>query len=656
LSDNNNNFRLATMTAAVSGVFSIVVCALLIYDYARRGNGDPLDNMVYQTIKAALAKQPDNEALKTQIRDLDLHLRREYFRQRAFAVVGAGLLLGGVAIFLVSIKTAAALRRVLPHPQAPPSPQDFESQWTRIGRWAVTILALAMASLAIVLIINIHLDIPSPQSLLPVAEKKSFTLPVEKTISPLPLGEKQPSPIPSGEKQPSPIPSGEKQPSPLPSGEKQPSPIPSGEKQPSPLPSGEKQPSPLPLGEGQGEGVTPPTDEEIANNWPSFRGPGGSGISAYENIPTEWDASSGKNIRWRTPVPLSGNNSPIVWKDRVFLTGADENRREVYCFDAAGGKLLWQKEVPGTPQSKSQKPDIKFNTGFASPTAATDGRRVFAIFANGDLAAYDVNGKLVWSKSLGLPDNAYGHASSLAMYKNLLLVQFDQGSTENEEKSKLFAFDTATGNPVWQAERPVRNSWPSPIVIHAADRDQIITASDPLVISYDPKDGREIWRARCLGTNAAPSPVFARGKVFVAQESAALSAIRADGNGDVTATHVVWKAEDGLPDICSPLAGAGFVFLLDSQGTLTCYDAEKGEQLWAEDFDEGFKSSPGMAGKFVYLFAITGKAWVLEPTREKCRRAAENNLGEECVACPAFQDGCFYIRGDKHLICVGKKL
>jgi outer membrane protein assembly factor BamB len=605
---DENNYRLATLTAAIAGVFSLVVCALLIYDYSRRGNGDPLENEVFQTLKAALAKQPDNDVLKSQIRVLDLQLRREYFRQRAFTVAGAVLLLGGVAIFLISIKTAAALRRELPHPQPIATPPDVESQWTRIGRWAVAGVALALAALAIVLSFNMRLDIPSPTPHLPTNLR---SVPGEGRGEGISASSNSPS-IDVG--------------------------------------SGPKSSAMSSLAP-----EASPSDEEIARAWPSFRGPDGRGTSAYENIPTEWDASSDKNIRWKTPVPLPGNNSPIVWKDRVFLTGANEKQREVYCFDAASGKLLWQKAAPSTLQNAARALKLDEGTGYAAPTAATDGRRVFAIFANGDLAAFDFNGNLAWSKSLGIPDNAYGHASSLVTYKNLLVVQFDQGSSEKASKSKLLAFETATGNPVWRTDRPVKNSWPSPIVVHAADRDQIITASDPLVISYDPKDGREIWRVKCLGSDTAPSPTFTAGKVFVAQESAALSAIRADGHGDVTATHVVWKGEDGLPDICSPLACDQFVFLLTSYGSLTCYDAEKGDQLWVEDFGEDFKSSPGMAGKLAYVFAENGKAWVIEPRRDKCVRVAECNLGEPCVTTPAFQDGCFYIRGKNNLFCIGNK-
>ena len=590
------------MTAAIAGVFSLVVCALLFYDYSRRASGAPLENEAFLALKAALAKQPENDSdLKLRIRSLDLALRREYFRQRTFTRVGAALLLGGAAIFLASTKTAAALRRELPHPQPLSTPQDVESRWSRAGRWAVAALALSLAATAIVLSFMVSLN-----------------------VSPLPPGENKGEGI-----------------------------------------------SPLPPGEGKGEGASgsaptkpvastpeaPPSAEEFAKSWPSFRGPGGSATSAYDNIPAEWDATSGKNIRWKATVPLPGNSSPVVWNNRIFLTGADEKRREVYCFAAASGKILWQKEVPGTPQSTAKPPKVNKETGYAASTAATDGRRVFAIFANGDLAAFDFNGNLAWSKSLGIPDNTYGHASSLLTYNNLLVVQFDQGSSEKAAKSKLLAFDSATGNPVWQTQRPVKNSWPSPIVIHAADRDQIITAATPWAISYDPKDGREIWRVKCFSStqDIGPSPAYAAEKVFVANESAALWAIRADGKGDVTATHVAWKGEDGLPDACSPLATKQFVFLLD-YSTVTCYDAEKGNVLWTEDFDDNFTSSPTMAGKNLYLFGLTGKCWIVEPTPEKCVRVAECNLAEGCVTTPAFQNGCLYIRGENHLFCIGKNL
>jgi outer membrane protein assembly factor BamB len=571
LNDNNGNYRLATLTAAIAGVFSLVVCALLLHDYYRRGSGDPLENQAFIALKNALALQPDNEELKSEIRAMDLHLRQRYFRQRAFTLTGAGLLIAGVAIFLISAKTAATLRRKLPQPQPLTSPKDIESQWTAIGRRAVVFLSFALIVVAIALSVSVSLEFPRL----------------------------------------------------------------------------DRQPIPRAIAEA------PPTEVEIARAWPSFRGPSGQGVSAYLNIPTEWDAATGKNLRWKTPVPLPGNNSPVVWNDRVFLTGADEKQREVYCFDAASGKLIWKKETPGTAQSTAKVPKVNKETGYAAPTAATDGRRVFAIFANGDLAAFDFQGNLAWSKSLGIPDNAYGHASSLTMYKNLLWVQFDQGALETAGKSRLLAFDSATGSIVWEAKRPVPNSWASPIVIHYADQDQIITAANPWVIAYNPVTGRDIWRAKCLQGDIGPSPTFAAGKVFAVNESSVLSAIRVDGQDDVTSTHIVWRGEDGLPDICSPLANDEFVLLLTTYGTMTCYDAATGEQLWTEDFDEDCISSPSLVGKLVYVFANSGKGWIVEPQREKCQRIAEGNLGEECVTSPAFQDGCFYIRGKNSLFCIG---
>jgi outer membrane protein assembly factor BamB len=233
-----------------------------------------------------------------------------------------------------------------------------------------------------------------------------------------------------------------------------------------------------------------------------------------------------------------------------------------------------------------------------------------------------------------------------------LLVQFDQGSSKSP-KSKLYAFDSASGSIAWQVDRPVPNSWSTPIVIHSADRDQIITSADPWVISYNPTDGAELWRVKCLRTDIGPSPVFADGKVYVANDNAVLSAIRADGQGDVTATHIAWKGEDGMPDTCSPLATKDYVFLMASFGTLTCYDSAGGEMLWSEDFDGDFTASPGWAGSRLYLVSKSGKTYITEPTREKCQRIGEAGLGEECVTSPAFQDGRIYLRGKDHLFCIG---
>ncbi len=413
---------------------------------------------------------------------------------------------------------------------------------------------------------------------------------------------------------------------------------------------------PVLRGEGKvGQAILPaPTADEIRTAWSRFRGPDGSGISAYTNVPDSWDAASGKNIVWKTAVALPGNSSPVVCGGRVFLTGADKEHRAVFCFDATTGGLLWKQEAPSTPES-AEPFKVTDSAGYACSTVATDGRFVAAMFANGDLAAFDLNGKLAWSKSLGVPKNNYGHASSLALCKDLVLVLMDQGNVDNG-LSMLSAMRLATGEVVWEKRRAAGDSWSTPIVIEHAGRTQIIVAAVPSVIAYDPKDGAELWRVNG-GETGEPtaSPVFANGMVYaVANAQSGLNAIKADGKGDVTATHIAWKGEDNLPDICSPLATEKYVYTLSSSGTVTAYDARKGTKAWEYDVDDmRFKSSPSMVGKRLYLIGEEGKGVILEPGAKECRNVGQTDIGEACTASPAFQDGRIFIRGSGHLFCIG---
>ena len=561
----DNAYKLAVRTAAVAGVFSLIVCALLLFEYSRRPAKDPGESPALMDLREEINTQPDNEKLRKVYRSLDQQLRQEYFFQRAFTTAGAWLLLGGASVFLISASWAATLRRKLPKPEPRTTQIDREEATTQVGRWAVAGLSLLLVATVVTLSITM-----------------SKTLP------------------PAGP----------------------------------PLPE------------------SPADAKELAKAWPRFRGPGGLGISAFADLPTSWDGESGKNILWKTVVPLPGKNSPVVCRGRVFLSGADEKRRKVFCFDAEDGKLLWQREVPGTPQSMRTPLEIEF-AGFAAPTTVTDGYRVFAIFANGDIAALDYAGKVVWSRSLGIPDNDYGHASSLTMFENRVLVQFDQG-TKKDDKSKFLALDADTGKTVWEMPRAVPASWTSPIVVESAGRKQVISATSPWVFSYDPVDGTELWRAKCLSQDVGPSPTFRTGTVYVANAYPCLSAIGADGSGDVTETHVKWTGEDGMPDTACPLVTDKYVLLLASYGVLTCYSTNDGKMLWEEDFDTQFASSPSLVGDRVYIFGEEGDAWVVEPGDEGCKRISEAKLGEDCVTSPAFQKGRIYIRGKKHLFCIGQ--
>jgi len=391
--------------------------------------------------------------------------------------------------------------------------------------------------------------------------------------------------------------------------------------------------------------------------WPRFRGPGGAGTAGDGEYPTFWDATTGEGIVWKTPVPLPGYGSPIVWGDRVFLTGADERTREVYCFDAASGGMLWRAVMDGVPDSRDGPEDLWNEASYAAPTPATNGLQVCAMFANGDIAGFDFQGKRLWACNLGLPDNDYGHASSPVMWRNLALVQFDQAKAE-DGKSALIALDSETGRTVWRVKRPVGQSWSSPILIRAGGADQVVLLGKPWVMAYDPATGEEIWRADCMEDAywAAPSPVFAGGSVFAGADGGYLTATKPDGRGDVSKTNVRQISDVDLPNIPSLVSDGELVFVLAEYGLLTCYDALSAEHLWQEDFTEAdreFQASPVLAGGRLYFIDNQGVTYVVKAGRE-FESISRAELGEPCPgASPAFAGGRMYIRGNRHLYCIG---
>lgn len=269
--------------------------------------------------------------------------------------------------------------------------------------------------------------------------------------------------------------------------------------------------------------------KEFEKNWPRFRGPNGLGISFYTNIPTSWNGKTGEGILWKSEVPLPGENSPIIWGDRIFLAGADREKREVYCFDADSGDLLWRKSVDNI-SSESDYRQLRETSVLAASTSATDGKRIFTIFANGDIFCHDLEGNSLWSKCVGPIKNAYGHASSLLVYQDLLMVQIDQ-AFEDDGLSKILALRTSDGEMVWNTKRPVPSSWATPIVIDTGKREEIITCGNPWVIAYNPLTGKELWKTACLGGEVTLSPVYSDGLVYVANAMALCVAIRPGGPG-----------------------------------------------------------------------------------------------------------------------------
>ncbi|MGQ9504984.1 MAG: outer membrane protein assembly factor BamB family protein [Thermogutta sp.] len=603
-------FYAALRTAIVSGIFVLVIAALLLWSVVRPAGKDPLDSPRYAELQKRLILDPQNESLKQEIRDLDLQLRRAYFRERSFQQWGTTLLIAGLIVFAVAARIASTLRRPLPHPTAGEiwdeafdraTGQRRSAMLTFTGILIMIVVAFWAGGKSIVrdtLVFRTMLDGQSAEEVARADGRRTQPVPSSTTLAPGEAG------------------------------------------------SEETKPKPLEYNISR---------EDYNRFWPRFRGPDGSGVSPHPDPPVTWDGQRGDGVLWKVPVELPGRNSPVVWDKRIFVTGATAERRCVYCFDADSGKLIWQRDVEPSPASQNKKPKVTNDTGFAAPTVATDGLRVYAIFANGDLAAVDFEGNLLWVKGFGIPDNAYGHASSLCTYRDQVIVQLDQG-TPDDKLSKLLAIKGATGEVAWEVTRPTGNAWTSPIIVQAGDREQLITVADPFVISYNPADGKEWWRFEGTTGDCGPSPIFHRELVIAGGEySYYMFAIRGDGTGNVTENHKVWEAEDFLPDTCSPLAFDRYVLWMSSGAILACYDVEKGELLWEHEFPENtFYSSPALAGGKVYLFSREGPCFVGVVSDEEFKIEQTNNLGEGCVTSPAFQPGRIYIRGEKHLFCLGR--
>jgi outer membrane protein assembly factor BamB len=416
------------------------------------------------------------------------------------------------------------------------------------------------------------------------------------------------------------------------------------------------------------------TGEILAQNWVSFRNFDGNGVGFSDNPPTRWDGKTGENILWKSEVPLPGNSSPVIWDNKLFLTGADEETQKVFCFNIENGELLWTADVT-RPEARVGK--VMEDTGYAAPTAVADGQHVYAMFANGELIALDFSGNLAWRKSFGIPDNHYGFASSPALYFDRLIVQFDDGE-QSESYSRLVALDVTNGDTLWETRREdVHSSWASPTIKKIGDAYQIITCANPFVIAYDPENGEEIWRCKCLQGDVGPSAVSLGNVVLITNEGPRTSAIDAAGSGDITATHVLWTGANATPDTPSPLATEDYCLTLSSGGYLTGYDPKvidpnrKRARYWELEVGDmaNFYSSPLRVGTYIYAFDMTAKnprAFVIDLSKisvaedgsltEESAAAmilSENPMPEPCVTSPAVLNNRLYIRSKTTLYCIG---
>ncbi len=378
-------------------------------------------------------------------------------------------------------------------------------------------------------------------------------------------------------------------------------------------------------------------------NYPFFRGQDGRGIAGVADYPTEWSGTDNKNIAWKVEVPKPGQNSPVIWDDKVFLTGSDESICEVYCFDKKSGKLLWTGAASGIQGEPSELPQMDADAGLATSTMAVDNKNAGAIFANGNLVSFDHDGKLNFAKNIGLPASAYGYASSLLMFDGMLIVKYD-----SDEKLSLIAFDAKSGEIKWETIRNGHPSWSSPVIAYFSGVPQLVINGNPFVSSYSLEDGKELWSVECMSGDVAPSVAVNSTMAYAVTDYVKLAAIKPG-----TGATITWEDNMFTPDVSSPVATDEYLFMATGVGDAVCYNAQSGDTLWTHYFTDQFYASPMVAGDKVYLLDRGGMMHIVN-AGPKFQLIAESPIGERTDCTPAFSDEKIFIRGKQNLYCISK--
>jgi len=394
-------------------------------------------------------------------------------------------------------------------------------------------------------------------------------------------------------------------------------------------------------GKGQGGSTSAPRPDKT--NYPFFRGQDSRGIAGGSGYPEEWDGSAGKNIGWMIQLPKAGKSSPVIWDDRIFVTGGEGNQCEVYCIDKNSGAIIWTGSGSSITGEPAELPKMDREGGLAVSTAATNGEVVCAIFANGNIVCFDFKGKQKWAKNIGAPQSSYGYSSSLLIYDNLLLVQYD-----SNVKVALMGFDLETGDLKWETPRRGRTVWSSPVLAYFGGTPQVVLNGNPAVSSFDAVSGKELWAVECMSGDVAPSVAVNSTMTFAVTDYAKLTAIKSG-----TGASIAWEDNAFTPDVSSPVANDDYLFVSTGNGDVACYNAQKGDTLWTHYFSDQFYASPIIADDKVYLLDRSGVMHIVE-AGPAFKLVSEAPLGETADCTPAFSDKKIYIRGNKNLYCIAK--
>ena len=415
--------------------------------------------------------------------------------------------------------------------------------------------------------------------------------------------------------------------------------------------------------------LVPSFDDQraCAENWQAWRGPRGDGTSDEKSVPVKWNGKTGENIAWKPALPGAGHASPIIWNDRIFTVSTieDKGERVLFCLNRDNGAIRWRKTVFKAPLETIHRLNSR-----ASSTPSTDGKLVYATFLKVDgrtvpapnvgsprpitpgtilVVAYDLDGKLRWKREVGEFISAHGFNTCPVLYKDLVIINGD-----HDGDAYIVALERETGKERWRIERENKTrSYVTPIIREIAGRTQMVLSGSKSVASYDPSTGRRHWVMDGPTEQFVASMVYNGEFLFVTGgfPQRHILAIRPDGKGDITKTHIAWRTNRGAAYVPSPIVEGPYFLVVSDNGIASCFTAKNGNRLWMERLGGGHSASTVSAGGLVYFVSDKGVTTVVRPSA-KFDVISKNELGERCSASPAISSGTIYIRGHKNLFAI----
>ena len=380
----------------------------------------------------------------------------------------------------------------------------------------------------------------------------------------------------------------------------------------------------------------------VSQDWPEFRGPTGQGHSDERGLPLTW--SETKNVRWKTAIPGKGWSSPSIQGDRIWLTTATEEGKSLRAIsiDRNTGAILQNVEVFRL-KSLGQ---INSKNSYASPTPILEGDRVYVHFGAHGTACLTQSGEIVWKTRVEYDNGQHGSGGSPVIYDDLLIV-----SCDGQESQFVVALDKTTGKVRWKKFREGYQAYTTPLVVRLPAGDQVISPGAYRAIAYEPRTGKEIWQVRYGdGFSNVPRPVYGAGLVFICTgfQQPSLLAVRLDGRGDVTKSHVAWTLKRGVSLTPSPLLVGEELYMVSDNGIASCVDAKSGVPNWQVRLGGNYSASPIYADGRIYFLSEEGESVVIAPGKE-FKALAKNQLDGPTLASMAVSSGSIFVRSQTHL-------